>query len=410
MKILIVGDYGRSSPSHHTRWLVESARGLSRRGHDVAVALDGSEDLRPCGEIRTHIHDPRRRHLGGHPFSFQGWCKDVRREEQPECVLSMTHLVPGDVHLPLGPPAARALSTIVRTTPIAMVPWELAHHALLVPTALAESRAMPRRSIAARFGVGDPRGRPIRVSGNGPVEETAALGFASLLEVPGAGERSAWRARTRSLLGLGGGRLVVVTSAVHHPDRRGLVSMLAGLASVRAYLGERTPTLLVLTHRPHEVSRLARSAGSEDLVRALNETSEMGAILSAADVAAAPLSSAREADRAASSGRFIADAVRFGVPVLAHDAASGAEIVRQRADGTSAGWLLRRSHAAGWGEAFKAATEHHVLSRLIEGAHRAAPELSREGFLDRLEATLDRAVHALARRTGTAPGARSTRA
>ena len=144
------------------------------------------------------------------------------------------------------------------------------------------------------------------------------------------------------------------------------------------------PILLVLGREGYSVHAQARRAGCEHLVRLLGGTSRMDAALAAADAAIAPL--ARRNDDC--TGRFIADCLRFGVPVIAHPEAPGVELIEPKQFGTAPVGLIVQN--ADWADAI----EHMLTPAWLEPTRRAASDvgitLSMEALVTRLEHMLER--------------------
>lgn len=388
MELLLIGEYIRRTPTAVSAWVPDLARGLAARGHTITLAIDGTDDPAIFDGMRTLVHRPMRHHLGADPFSFRAWAAGLRGRGGPiadaaiNAVLSLTPLVPGDVWLPLGPRAKDTVRALVRTLKPLSAAMELVH----VPW-------LPANALAERLAMDEARRQNSRELTIGPVPTHAGvvpLGYASRLEQPTAQAEAAIRARVREFLGINPHRPVIAASLLH-AERGGMDAFFRGVSQVRQERTHGLPLVLVLGRAGASVERSARSAGCLEAVRFLGQTHLIADILTASDLAASPLSG----DPRAATGRFIADALRIGKPVIAVRGSPGAELLSMSAPGTqlSPGWIVDKPDAGAWVLGLNTALSKEWLERRTPVARTIGAGLAMPALLDRLEQALREAAH-----------------
>jgi hypothetical protein len=285
---------------------------------------------------------------------FRRWVERTRPMVEHDVSLSLTRLVSADVWAPVGPTSGRSFGVMVRSLSPISAGLEALHQPWLASAIMAE-RAAKRHAngaVLAEIGADQPTG--------------VDLGFVSGLTRPTDGERDALRREVRDRLGIGQDQPVLLMSCAHL-DRPGLGPMLDALGRFR----DDGPLLLVVGRRGWSISQAAAAHGCSGQVRHLGATGRMDAALSACDAAVAPFRAAGNG----TTGRFIADAVLMGVPVLADPLAPGARLLRERPD---AGEIV---HGDWLG----------AIRRVVEQRPTPSDDVSMERFVERLVEVLERA-------------------
>lgn len=377
MKITILTDYVRGFVWSPTAWAADLGHALAARGHRVTVACDGLEDPSVFTGLSLVVRRPERTLRGSDPLGFLDWSCELGKYVPADATISLTPLAPGDLWMPLSPstlaelvPSLRAHTPVSALLEILARPW--------LPIALlAESRA--HRGL---------HGRPAPfVAALGRLESRGgvhALGYASRFARPDTDRRRDLRDQTRRLLGISPDRPVVLLSAVH-AKRPGLSTMLAGFASLRRNATPNAPLLLVMGRRAHHLHREAARADGVEGLRFLGGTARADAAFAAADLAVAPWS----ASMGSSTGRFIADALRLGVPVVAHRQAPGAELIEPAHFGTpEIGSLLEHPTAHDWQAALGDYLSRDRINAATRAAHDVSGVVSMSGLVTRIESIL----------------------
>jgi glycosyltransferase involved in cell wall biosynthesis len=182
-----------------------------------------------------------------------------------------------------------------------------------------------------------------------------------------------------------------------------------GLPPATVALTRRGYTVQQAAQRAALSARLPGSGAAPDAgVWFLTETARPDALLAACDLAVAP------AETEPGAGRFIADALRSGVPVVAHRHAPGAALLAPgagmrspgaRASGTGrAGVFVDSDTPDAWLRALTTALDERWLREARAHAARAAESLAMDALAARIEALL---VHP--RSTAPAPAGPATR-
>lgn len=384
MNVLLFCEYPRRYPWSPTRWAMDISAGLIARGHGVTMACDGAEESAMLAPATVLLRRPLRDKDARAPVAFHRWAGRVRRCVDHDASLSLSRLVAADAWLPVGPAALASYRAAVEPSRPASAAVETLHRLWLPSAVLGEwlARRDGRRSVRAAVG---PFG-----AGFGP--GSISLGFASALARPGDAERADLRRRVRALLGLPEHRRAVLLSATRKDGAAigALLGAIAELSTPRA--GRETgPVLLVVGHHACAVHAAARRAGCETSVRVLGATARMDAAFAACDIGAAPW--ARLARGGGETGRFIADALRCGRPVVAHRRAPGAEMLLPGGGGDGGGTarpgLVVESHDIGrWLHALREALRDDWLAKATAAAGLAGEGVSMEAWIGRLERVL----------------------
>lgn len=375
MKICIVTEYVRRFPWSAGRWAADLGHALAARGHRVTVACDGVEDPTLFSGVDLLVRRPGRTWRGSDPRGFQTW--GLGESAGHDATLSLTPLVPGDLWAPISHRAGGLVRHLVRSHSPVSAFMELAARPWLPAAMLAEARAETMaarggRTLIARIG---------RVSCRGSV---VPLGYASRLKPLTDAEHRAARGAVRGLLGVSAERALVLISAVH-PYRPGLDRFLRGFVRAREELGDHAPLLLVMGRRTVPVHAAARRAGASRFVRFLGGTARPELAFAAADLAAAPWSALGERG----TGRFVADALRLSVPVLASGAATGSELVRPEHFGTpELGTVVDGNREEEWASAIVQQLSIERWAYARRAARDAGAVLGMDGMATRVERLL----------------------
>ncbi|MCW5755377.1 MAG: glycosyltransferase [Phycisphaeraceae bacterium] len=357
MNIAVIVEYVRDLPWAPSRWATDAAEGLRRRGHRVVMVCDGADDgaRLAAGVDEAYVRRPARRVRDRRPLAFARWARRQLHAIEVDATISCSSLVEGSIELWSGMSALGELGQIVRERSAASVFLELAHHRGLLSAVMGERRV--RR----------------RAKG----EKVGAWG-ASRLEATDVDD--VLRNRVRGALGINVDERVFLIGATHR-HRPGIREMLAGLGMFQR--GGGGGVAIVIGRETYSLSAMAGSAGAQ--VRCLGAMRDMAAVLAAADVVVA----AGDASGEGGTGRFVADALHVGRPVLCDAGASGAELLESvNSQGEAPGaWVSKRT-AGAWCEAFVELMEAGTYARAQRAAQRLRGTLSMDAWISRLEESL----------------------
>lgn len=386
MKVLLIAEYVRDNPVTIGYWLIDLARALAARGHTVTVALDGLENPEPLttfatgpldqGEpIQLRVHRPARDHLGANPFPFQKWAMRIRDQVTHDVSLSLTPLVPGDVWLPLGPQTWDSIKSVLMTqSPISAVS-EFVHRPWLPAVDMAERIAARATTRRLTFGL-------------------QGIGYASRLEQPDPDRVADVRRMVRRRLGIDESRSVVIASVLH-AHRSGLKSFLGAFGHVVRETSGPKPLALLIGRSGESIARYAQRFGVTEHVMQLGRTMRVMELIAASDLVAAPLAAAKYASwglkLSATSGRFVADGLRVGRPVIALNRASGAEMLapgRLQEDPLGPGWIVDANDTTQWSIGLMTGLSKAWLGHRTPAARKAGADLGMDALLTRLEGVM----------------------
>ena len=358
MNFTLAANFVRDMPWTPSWWSVVLAQALAERGHRVDLVLDGTEaSPDPAARYQLHIARPQRIHLGAHPGRFVQLVESLRRRDPAAVVLSLTPLLAGDLWLPIDPSPLQVARRLVRDLRPVSLALELTHHPWLAFEAWTAWRAHHPHATRLAF---DPRAN------------AELLPRVTTLSQPQAD--AAWVASTgvRARFNIPAGHAMAVLS-LPELNPRALLPFLADLAAAASH-SPKPLTILAASARPHTVARLANDAGLAHVVP-VTLTRSMHTLLAAADTALAPPPQAPPS-AAGRSGRWIADALALGVPVIAHADAPGSELIDAN---PRAVWRTRSELAAAFAHTLESSTGR--TSAPVIPAH-----LSLDRLLERLEA------------------------
>ncbi len=389
MRILIFIEYVIVGHWRRDAWSVAVARGLAGMGHEVIVACDGAHDLTAFSPAEVIARKPLRTRFGGQPIRFQAWAEQIRESTPHDVSLSLTPLVPAAVTLTAIDNALGRFSVILRMrNPFSMV-LEYLHEPLLPLVAIAERRVVRSPLIRHRLVLA---GAPVGTR----VGDDISIGMASTQEPMSAEDRESLRTAVRTALGIDPEACVLLTSAMH-PFRGGASAMVEGFAAAQsraaapmgseASISSRVvpPVLLVAGRYNVAFHSAAVKAGCVDRVKFLGGTSRMDAALAAADAAIVPA----PVRLLTGTGRFIADAVRVGLPVVASPGAPGVALLTRAASGVLApGIVVDENSPSAWRTAIEMILDSGVRTRHTAAARDVSPKLAMPSLLARLERVL----------------------
>ena len=364
MRIAVVAEHIHRWPWHPSRWATDLAGGLAARGHEVAIVCDAIDDPWSVSErVRVLRRRPGRAPRSRQPIRFVRWA--TRTGAPFDRTISLTRLVAGDLWIACEPRSWNSFVRSVASPSPATVLLEGLSRPWLPLALVGEVRA--RR---------DGRSRPVACTRIGHARDGEhALPLVSRL----ADEPSPTaRGMLRSALRIDPEQVFMLVSAVDAPARR-LRDLFTGVARLRHSAGV---VLGVLTHEPVRVLRLGHATRVGDRLRILGTTTDMASLLAAADLAIVRASG--------QSGRFLADAIRMGVPVLCEAGAVGASIVEPPAIGSGpVGRLVRDCTPAGWAGVLDLVLEGSTLRQMAGAAESVSPMMAMDHLLDAVERTLE---------------------
>ncbi|MEK6703269.1 MAG: hypothetical protein AABZ53_13475 [Planctomycetota bacterium] len=369
MQILIVANFIRNMPWDSAWWTVVFAREFLAQGHSVRILADGLESPETLAGFESEIVRPSRTHLGANPRSFALRVREARERSADMVTLSLTGWVAGDLWLPLDQTPGQLSGSIFRDLRPLSAALEFIHHPWLIHEAFAHRRAAQEAA-----------GKGTRRLNFG--EGESGIGHASGLAIDTRARYSGEAISLRRLMGIACDEPVFVLSAAEvrphalEPIAQGFTAARSGGgAGAGGGVGAR---LIVLTRRQHSVSRVVQDAGCGRDVIVMGLSRRVELPLSIAEVAiAGPMSGG------VSCGRWVADALRVGLPVVASVDSSGARLAE-----TSGAAMVRAHDAMSWERGFAQALDASWRKHAGERAMEAAPQLSVDAMVARLLATL----------------------
>lgn len=395
--VLIFAEYLRSMAWSTTAWIPAIALELAARGHDVHVFCDGIEDpaifsIAP-GHLRVHTRRPMRKLRASDPLGFARWCGESLDAHPGSRSISFTRYFPGDLWIPLGRPIMQAIFHAMRAHRPATAAMEILHRPW-APKALLAEHAAQSRADRTHARLGDfrsPSASPSAPSTSTGPQEPAwltplALGFASTITPSSPEHVESLRSRVRKLLSIPESALVVGLSAVHH-DRAGLRDFFEGAAAAIQSHVPPSPDLhiLVMGRKTHTLHTLVSACGAAAQTHLIGGTQRADAFLAACDVA---VSTPTRVDPS-STGRFIADALMMGLPVLTTHTAPGADLLKPGPEqSVSAGLILDFPTPDAWRRALRTAASPPWRAVAAARARALAPTLTIAALVDRLSSGL----------------------
>jgi glycosyltransferase involved in cell wall biosynthesis len=213
------------------------------------------------------------------------------------------------------------------------------------------------------------------------------VGFAAMVE-PAFREREArLRAEVRARLHINLSRRVVLVSLMRTAgaDWEAFLGAVARITAPEVRAGE-APVIVAMARDAYAVHDAACRAGCQRALRIVGQTERVEALLAAADAAAAPLGARPDAFRSGATGRFIADALRAGRPVLAATMASGVDLLEHH--GVEAPGLVVEPAVEAWAEALHKVCDDDWLAARTIGARAAGAGVGFQDWVERILAEL----------------------
>lgn len=377
MRILILSEFVRRFPWSGGLWAAHLSAALAGRGHEVTAACDGLEDPTAFAGVRLLVRSPLRGHRKLDPRAFAQWGRSLVASAEFDGAISMTPLVPAHLWAPVAPTAAGLVRTLINVHGAIGSVLELASRGWIPAAMMAESRAREEwHSYSERRGwvVG-------HLGTNSAPGGTIPLGFASRFERLTSDDRAALRRDVRRVLGIPEGHAVVLISAVH-PEREGLAGLLGGIAQLTSAGQKVIP--VIAGRRTHIIAKAAQKAGCWNATRIIGGTDRMDALLAGADIAVSPWR-----HTGPSGGRFVADALRLGCPVLARKGSPGAELVEPEFFGTpEVGGVISGPEPEAWSRAAGDALSRDRLGSAARAARDVSAAIGMDSMAARIEGVL----------------------
>jgi|GEM_PF-3914017 len=370
LRIAVLTEFVRALPTDTSRWVPVLTSGLRSRGHRVTVLADGVEQPDVLGDVPTVVHRHGRIHHGCEPFGFRRWARRTQSELAPDVTLSLTDHIAADVWLPLGPGPWTFLDSLRHTTPVGAV-LDLAHRPWVLLELLSQRAALRDATrlgaLRATFAA-DP-------SSTRGLGDALSLPTASPLACVSEEHRTAMRERARAAMRVAPATPLLLLSANDH-ELEHLDVVFEAFSLMRAH-SSASPRVLLASRTPTKVRRRAARHGVADVIQSIGTTHNSAALLCAADAAIVPC----PARAGESTGRFIADALAIGMPIIANAAAAGARLIS-----SEAGIRLHAAGASRWRDAILHACDEAWRGRSSVAARACSAPL--EGVLDALESAL----------------------
>ncbi len=412
MRILAFAGRLPRQPWSHTRYIADVLRGLARRGHRVRLVCDSVDDEAMFEGIGVRALGPFQQNGPQRALHLVASARRERRmaaaggPDRSDVSISMSRLVTADVWMPAEPTAGAWAADLARSvSPVTFGGVMLKHHRVLGAWVL--ERLLPAARTARRIlTIGPEATAAARAALHDLTDRIVDIGYASRLEAPTPEQAARWRQSIRTLLGIPPERRVVLVSAVWGTGRS-LDALLYGLTSAlgpKGRAGGQGPVALLLARDAFAAHSAAHRAGCGRAVRILGTTTRVEAALAACDAVAVPVATPGGPFAGGSLGRFIADALVMGRPVLAVPSAPGADLIVKPAAGGPAPGLIVIPSASGWGSAIRALMDAVWTQRAADAARAAGSTLAAGGLIDRLEHILN-GVAAELRPAGSEEGA-----
>lgn len=399
MRVVILAGRLPRHPWASSASVLHIARALAQRGHDIELicqALDDARALEGVGRVRTfeafttgaslfNIHFPR-------------WARTQIARTPHDASLSFTHRLAGTVWCPLDADGASWLAHVRGTKgSLGRVGSVVRHGGAIADAARQRARPVPSGPPVARVvAVGPASARAARETlGASVTQRVIEAGITSRLTVPNDATLADLRSRTRSLLGIALDTPSILVSLMSGHGAH-IDPLLHALARAPDQPDQPAPALIALTPEPVRLHTHALRAGGDcaDRVRIVGTTQDMLPALAACDAAALCVPVAGTAFSAGAQGRFAADALRVGRPLLALASGSGAELLNSttstKNDPASrlAGLIVHESTPMAWSGALARVSDRAWLDSASFAARALGPRLDPKSLVDALENAL----------------------
>lgn len=377
----------------HGALVARLTRALAERGREVTLLCDAAEDVEMFG-CHVRARRPFEHNQAEQPAATSRWLARTagsRNESARDdlVTLSLTRLVPGEVWMPLDQSVEALLEDELASRSLLSRGMWLARHWGALAARAIEREAAQREGCVRRVLAFGPAAaataarRWVRLGGR-----VRDVGFAAMVE-PATGEREArLRAEVRARLHVNPSRRVVLVSLMRTAgaDWEAFLGAVARITAPEVRAGN-APVIVAMARDAYAMHEAACRAGCQRALRIVGQTARVEALLAAADAAAAPLSARPDAFRAGATGRFVADAIRAGRPVLAAATASGADMLQHC--GVETPGLVVEPSAEAWMEGLRQVCDDDWLAARTVGARAAAAGVGFEDWVERVVAELE---------------------
>ncbi len=315
--------------------------------NDVACALfcDAAED--PAifdGASELSVMRPYEHNMPADPASLSKWARRALDAGGPfDGVLSTARSVPRGVWMPLDASMDAVLHHAFADQQLAHIGlWVLRHHRSLA-TGLVERAGLRADRVRHLVAFGDQAATRARDRHPALADRILTVPPVGVCDLPVGPKRVSLRRDARELFRIPAQRPVLLLSCMALVGTRldSLFDAFKRLMDDRPI--DSCPIVVILTNVPYGLHARAQELGVHRLLRVLGPTSETASILSMADALLAPIRAEPDAFALGTTGRFVADGVRAGIPVLAVRGAPGADLVSDLngslVDGTPDGWV-----------------------------------------------------------------------
>lgn len=339
------------------------------------------------------------------PFGFASWIARKRRDTPHDVSLSLTRFAAADVFFPIDPTGASWLRRATQTRSAPSLALALGrHHGAFRALAREVFRRLPYapadRPTRRVLAVGPTAAAEAQrlLTPTGLADRVRQLPFFSTLTPLSPDQLSDVRARTRTLLGIPPDRRVVLVSAPT-PIGNVLDGLMKGAVDIHTrFRGHAdTPILLILARDAFAAHSATARTGALPHTRILTPSDRVEAPLAAADLCVLATPAAIGQFEFGATGRFAADALRMGRPLIALSGASGYDLARHIfSDSSRPGLTIDTSEPDVWQRALRTACEERWLEESGRAAAQIGTSLASEPFhgaiLDALaEAAAERA-------------------
>lgn len=395
MRVLVLAGRLARQPWSIGGFVRSVGRGLHERGHSVSLAcqsLDDDEDFGFASTVRRFGVFSQT--STDWPLGMAAWGARQRRAIPHDVSISFSRVCTGDVWFPAEPGGAAWLGRAASTR---------RGHGLALAAARHHGafRSWARDALLRR-----PRGVVRRIIAVGPTSAgeaerfLAAAGlddrvvqapYFSMLEPPESG-RTELRERTRALLNIAPERRVVLVSCMG-AQGPSLDNLLTAAADLTSRDRDRGPVVLAMASEGFALHTRAVRLGAQAHLRIIGPTLRSDAAMAAADLCAAAVRPARGLFESGALGRFAADGLRCGRPLLALSGAPGYDLARQiAADSSSPGFVVESITSANWERALRTALQEPWASDAARAASHFGARLGFGGLMACVENALNEAA------------------
>lgn len=368
MRIAVVTERLPASPWHQEHLAVPILRALAARGHDTHAVCESVDDEMRLGEIANISLHPRRGYChrsSVRPWALREFAQTKLKSLHPDATLSLTRLLSAQVWMPIVGSASTIISRVARIRGFEPLFREARALPLTLTKSVLETIARGDHYTVRRvFAFGPRAAESARQEWTTLRDRIADVGFIAAVTPPATDERASIRRRIRNAIGTDEHRSLILVSSPSGMQRD-LAAVIEAAAHAYKQSGDRAPILLIAAADAYAVHDAAVRLGAHHVVRLAGVSHRPEGLLCAADVALAWSRGPAAPCAAGSASRFIADALAFGLPVIAVRGAPGAELIGDvravRAPGDTRavgpGSLVDNSTGLGWYVALQSAVD-----------------------------------------------------